>query len=75
MDQLTKDKFIKVKNIQKLEKDIRRAQKQLRRLKPKVQKAANAYNKMVKSHDEGETLIKLMTKKRDQLLLEFKELT
>jgi len=74
MDQLTKEKFIKVKNVQKLEKDMRRAQKQLRRLSKQVQKATNNYNKVLKSYEDGETLIKLMGRKRDQLLLEFKEL-
>jgi phage-related tail protein len=74
MDQITKDKFIKVKNIQKLEKDMRRANKQLRRLQSKVQKATANYNRVLKSYEDGQTLIKIMGRKRDELLLEFKEL-
>lgn len=74
MDSVTKDKFIKVQNVKQLEKDIRKTQKQLRRMKPKVQKAANNYNRILKSYEQGEKIVEFMVKKRDELLLEFKEL-
>ncbi len=66
-------KFIKVQNIGRLEKEMRKTQKGLRRLKPKVQKAANNYNRISKTYQQGVEIIKVMEKKRDQLLLEFKE--
>ena len=68
-----KDKFIKIQNIKSVEKQMRKVKKELRRLQPKVQKAADNYNRMVKINEKGETLLKILEKKRDELLLEFKE--
>ena len=74
MDSITQKKFIKVQTVARIEKDLRKMQKQLRRLLPKVQKAANNYNRMVKSYEQGQEMIKAMASKRDELLIEFKDL-
>lgn len=69
-----KNKFIKLKNIQSVEKQMRKVKKEIRRLQPKVQKAADNYNRMVKINEKGEALLKILEKKRNELLLEFKEI-
>ena len=58
----------------RLEKDIKKTQKQVRRLQPKVQKAANNYNRLTKEYDRGGEIIKAMTRKRDSLVDEFLKL-
>jgi uncharacterized protein YlxW (UPF0749 family) len=74
MEQIKKDKFILTRNIMRLEKDIKKTQKQMRRLQPKVQKAANTYNRITKEYDKGGEIIKAMARKRDEMVMEFKEL-
>jgi len=69
--QNTKDKFILTRNIMKLEKDIKKTQKQVRRLQPKLQKAANNYNRINKEYVKGGEIIKAMARKRDELVMEF----
>jgi uncharacterized protein YlxW (UPF0749 family) len=71
MNETKKDKFIITRNIMKLEKDIKKTQKQVRRLRPKVQKAANNYNRITKEYDKGNEIIKAMTRKRDELVANF----
>jgi chaperonin cofactor prefoldin len=44
ISEIKKDKFIKIKNIQSVEKQMRKVKKEIRRLQPKVQKAADNYN-------------------------------
>jgi flagellar biosynthesis chaperone FliJ len=75
IDDIKKDQFIMTRNIMKLEKDIKKTQKQLRRLQPKVQKAANNYNRITKEFEKGQHIIKAMARKRDELVEEFMLLT
>ena len=58
----------------KLEKDIKKTQKQVRRLQPKIQKAANNYNRINKQYVKGGEIIKAMARKRDELVANFLEL-
>jgi len=74
MNEVKKDKFILTRNIMKLERDIKKTQKQLRRLEPKMQKAANNYNRITKEYEKGGEIVKAMTRKRDDLVTEFLEL-
>ena len=74
MKDSTKGKFIITRNIMRLEKDIKKTQKQLRRLTPKIQKAANNYNRINKEYEKGGQIINAMERKRDELVIEFKEL-
>jgi|TARA_B110000211_G_scaffold209225_1_gene246415 DNA-binding protein YbaB len=74
MEQLKVDKFILTRNIMRLEKDIKKTQKQVRRLQPKMQKAANNYNRINKEYEKGGEIIKAMARKRDSLVDEFLKL-
>jgi DNA-binding protein YbaB len=74
MEQLKVDKFILTRNIMRLEKDIKKTQKQVRRLQPKMQKAANNYNRINKEYEKGGEIIKAMVRKRDSLVDEFLKL-
>jgi DNA-binding protein YbaB len=74
MEQLKVDKFILTRNIMRLEKDIKKTQKQVRRLQPKMQKAANNYNRITKEYEKGGEIIKAMVRKRDSLVDEFLKL-
>ena len=74
MKQLKVDKFILTRNIMRLEKDIKKTQKQVRRLQPKMQKAANNYNRINKEYEKGGEIIKAMVRKRDSLVDEFLKL-
>jgi len=74
MEQLKVDKFILTRNIMRLEKDIKKTQKQVRRLQPKMQKAANNYNRITKEFEKGGEIIKAMVRKRDSLVDEFLKL-
>ena len=61
-------------NIMRLEKDIKKVQKQVRRLQPKIQKAANNYNRIRKEAEKGNLIVDAMEKKRDALVQSFLEL-
>ena len=74
MEQLKVDKFILTRNSMRLEKDIKKTQKQVRRLQPKMQKAANNYNRITKEYEKGGEIIKAMVRKRDSLVDEFLKL-
>jgi len=74
MDNNKKNKFVLTRNIMRLEKDIKKTQKQLRRLEPKVQKAANSYNRITKEYEKGQEIVKAMARKRDELVQNFQEL-
>lgn len=67
--------FVHTRNIIKLEKDIKSVQKQIKRLGPKLTKAGNKYNHIVKEYEKGVEIIKAMTRKRDELVVEFLKLT
>ena len=67
--------FIHTRNIVKLERDIKKIQKQVRRLQPKLTKAGNKYNHILKEYEKGLEIVRAMVSKRDELVTEFLKLT
>jgi hypothetical protein len=67
--------FIHTRNIVKLERDIKKVQKQVRRLQPKLTKAGNKYNHILKEYEKGLEIVRAMVSKRDELVTEFLKLT
>ena len=69
--------FIHTRNIVKLERDIKKVQKQVRRLQPKLTKAGNKYNHILKEYEKGFQVNSLMNSvsgietKRDHFALDF----